>query len=283
MATCARPGPGRVGRWLGWAWLCLGFVVAPVGGAEPASWTPEAVDVLMRRVAERARRVSTDTHAPIHVFDKLAVVESLAADGTVKKVTEKKYEVLLRHGMTHNRLVAVDGVPLGPEQSAAQSEREQRWRDTYSAHKGGASAADRADDVLNERLFQRFAFTPTGEETIRGRRCVALEFRPKPEGLPEERLVDKVINLMHGRIWVDVEEAEIVRADAETRGTLRLWGGLLGSLDSFRIHMDRERSGLGPWFNRHVEIQVRARKLFTPVHMRAREVGSRMRLATGER
>ncbi len=268
---------------MGWGWLFLKFVAATVGGAEAARWTPEEVDALMGRVAERARRVSTDTNAPIHVFDKLTVVESLAADGSVKKVTEKKYEVLLRHGMTHNRLVEVDGVSLGPEESAAQSEKEKRWRDTYSARKGGASAADRADDVLNERLFRRFVFTATGEETIRGRRCVALEFHPKPGGLPEERLVDKVINLMHGHIWVDAEEEELVRAEAETRGTLRLWGGLLGSLDSFRIHVDRERSGLGPWFNRHLEIHVRARKLFTPVHMRAREVGSRLRLAPGER
>jgi len=245
-------------------------------------WGSAEVEALMRRVAERSRLVSADTNATVYLFDKLTVLETLDGSGAVKKVKEKKYEVSLRHGMTHNRLLEVDGVPLGPAESAAQSEKEKKWRDTYSATKGGASAADRADDVLNERLFSRFRFTATGEERVRDRNCVVLEFVPKTGDLPDERLVDKIINLMGGRIWVDVEEAEITRAEAETRGGLKLWGGVLGSLESFRIHVDRERSPLGPWFNRHMEVAVRGRRLFTTMNMRVREVGERLRRAEGE-
>lgn len=265
----------------GWLTAVVWASAGLADGGEPpgpgTDWTPDKVAALLRRVTDKSHRLAGETNSPMHVFEKRTSVETLASDGTVRQIKEKKYEVTLRQGMTHNRLVAVDDKPLSAEESAVQTEKERRWRETYSARKGGGSVADRADDVINERLFARFEFTVTGEETIRGRRCLALSFIPKTEGLPEDRLVDRVINRLAGRVWIDTTEDEIVRADAETQGGLKVWGGLLGSLDSFRLHVDRERSPLGPWFNRHMEVTVRARKLFTPVHMRAREVGANLR------
>ena len=78
--------------------------------------------------------------------------------------------------------------------------------------------------------------------------------------------MDRVINLLRGRIWVSVDSDEIVRADVKTEGTLKLWGGMLGSLESFQLHLDRDRSALGVWYNRHAEGTVRARKLFSMIH-----------------
>ena len=64
---------------------------------------------------------------------------------------------------------------------------------------------------------------------------------------------------------------------ATTVGAMRVWGGLLGSLEKFELHLDRERSDVGVWFNRHAEISIRARKLFSSFGMLVREVGSDLR------
>lgn len=38
--------------------------------------------------------------------------------------------------MTHNRLMSIDGRPLTADESAVQSEKEKRWRDTYAGGRG---------------------------------------------------------------------------------------------------------------------------------------------------
>jgi hypothetical protein len=251
--------------------------------AAAAVASPVGVDVpvLLDRMVVRARAVAAATNEPPYVFRKQAVNDTLDGEGEVKRSKEKVYEVTLLRGMTHNRLVSVDGVRLSAEESVALSEKERRWRETYSSGRGesgGGSGAERVDQLVNEKLMGRFEFTAEGWETVRGRRCVVLAFRPKAGDLPEERLMDRVINLFRGRVWVDEEEAEIARAEVATEGTMRVWGGVLGSLERFELHLDRERSRFGVWFNRHAEIRIRARRLFSLVSMRVREIGSDLRL-----
>ncbi len=238
---------------------------------------PEA-SVVTRRMIDRSKAVSADTHSPVCVFDKLTVYETLDSDGLVKRSKEKLYEVTIRSGMTSNQLVAVEGRRLSGEESAGLSEKERRWRDSYAAGKSGGTT-ERMDDFVNEQLFARFDIRCVARETVRDRRCVVLELKPKAGELPTERLMDRVINLLHGRLWVDELEYETVRADVRTVGTLRLWGGVLGALESLQIHADRERSGFGIWYNRHFEVNLRGRKLFSPMLIRVREIGSKIRKA----
>lgn len=284
----------------GWTWGVRGWLAVVLGwGLGVVGWRVEADDgvgggraeggrveggggvdvpILLKRMAERSRVVASDTNVGPYVFRKLAIRDTLDGQGEVKQSKEKVYEVTILRGMTHNRLVSVDGRELGVEESAALSEKERKWRETYSSGGGGGgSGSDRMDQIVNEKLFERYEFTVEGWEAVRGRRCVVLGFRPKTGPLPEERLMDRVLNLFRGRVWVDWEEAEMARAEVATEGPMRVWGGVLGSLERFELHLDRERSRYGIWFNRHAEIRVRARKLFSLVSMRVREVGSDLR------
>lgn len=253
-------------------WMASSFLA--VAAMEPAGDVD--VTALLRRMADRARAVARDTNAPIYVYKTVSAYETLDGDGAVKRSKEKVYQVTLRHGMTHNRLMSIDGRPLTADESAVQSEKEKRWRDTYAGGRGG-SMMERMDQLVNERLLSRFEFTAVGRERVKDHWCWVLDFGPRAGELPEDRLMDRVINLLRGRIWVSVDSDEIVRADVKTEGTLKLWGGMLGSLESFQLHLDRDRSALGVWYNRHAEVTVRARKLFSMIHVRLREISSDMR------
>ena len=255
-----------------------GTTAAAAEGAPGTTGSAAEAEAVIRRVIERARAVGADTNAPLAVFDKLSVYETLASDGRVKTSKEKRYEVSIRRGMTHNKLVSVDGRRLSDEESAAQSEKERRWREAYAATRSGGGT-ERMDQILNEQLFARFELALAGRERVRGHDCVVVALSPKPDGEPpDDRLMDRVINLLHGRIWIDEAESEIVRGEVETKGVMRMWGGVLGSLESFRMHVDRDRGVGGIWFNRHLEVAVKGRKLFSPISMRARELGSGLRL-----
>jgi hypothetical protein len=238
-------------------------------GAQAQGPEPDATEIL-RQVAARARAVSGDTHAPWFSYPKVSVHHHLDSDGAVKDVGEKLYQVTLTRGMTHNRLVAVDGRNLSESESRERSERERQWRESFAAGKRG-SATDRLDALVNEEFIARFQFTWTGRERIRDRSCHVLHFAPRPGPLPEERLMDRVLHRLHGRIWVDETTHELARVEAATVGVLRVWGGLLGSLEALEFHLEREASDFGVWFNRHLEVEVRGRRLFSQLWIRARE------------
>lgn len=238
---------------------------------------PDAASVV-RGIVQRARAVSENSSLPVATYTNVSLYQTLAGDGSVKKSKEKVYRVSLRSGMTENELISVDGQPLFGPEHAALNEKERKWRDTYAADRHGSSPR-RMDQVINERLFARFDLHVTGVEVLRHHRCWVLDLQPKAQPPPEERLMDRVFNRLTGRAWVDTATHEIVRVEAHTLGTLRVWGGIVGALESFQIHLDRADAGRGVWYNRHLEITVKGRKLFSSLWMRAIELSGPIHLA----
>ncbi len=240
--------------------------------------SPNAPDVaeILRQTAERARAVAAAGDAAVAEYRKVSWYETLDSDGVVVRRSEKIYEVRLIGGMTENRLIAVNGRILSPEESDERSRREREWRDRYAA---GPGNADRMDDLVNEDLFARFHFTLVGSELVGGRLNHVLRFTPKPGKLPDNRIIDRLINLLTGTIWIDAEEYEITRAEVQTLDRLRLWGGVLGSIHDFSMRLDRQRSPEGIWFNQHTHMDLRARRLFSRMHVRVREIAEDIRPA----
>ena len=155
-------------------------------------------------------KVSALTNAPTYVYEKRGLYEFRRPDGSLRHLKEKVYEVRLYRGMTRNRLIRVDSRELAPKESQRETEGERRWRSAYTAGRT-AFRDERMEDVLNEDLLARFEFQFEGRELVRGRPTIALTFRPKSADLPNERLIDRVINKLEGRIRVDEGDDEIFR------------------------------------------------------------------------
>lgn len=230
----------------GWCLVGTGAVSALEDGSQPD------VPAVLERLVTRARQVSALTNAPTYVYEKRGLYEFRRPDGSLRHLKEKVYEVRLYRGMTRNRLIRVDSRELAPEESQRETEGERRWRSAYTAGRT-AFRDERMEDVLNKDLLARFEFQFEGRELVRGRPTISLTFRPKSADLPNERLIDRVINKLEGRIRVDEGDDEIVQAEARTVGRLRLWGGLLGTLDFFQLRLDRERAASGVWYNHDMD------------------------------
>lgn len=251
------------------------FLIATANGRAAEASLPD-VHELLGRMVERARAVGSETNLLVHHFTKTSWYEKLDAAGSVTSVKEKRYDVVLFRGLPHNRLVSVDGQPLNGEESEKRTEGERKVRNRFSAS-GSARGDESVSALINEDLAARFDFQVERREVLSGRPSLVVTFRPKAGPLPVNRLADRVINLLHGTIWVDEAEAEVARAQVRTEGTLRLWGGFLGSVEQVEFEVGRARAPAGAWYNQHGLFTVRGRKLWETIHFRARELATDLR------
>jgi hypothetical protein len=145
-------------------------------------------------------------------------------DITIKngKRTVKTYQVLMLDGSPYNKLIAVGGHKLSPEQAAAEESKlrqeiTRRQNETPEARKNRLAKYEnerRQDRALTDEMVKAFTFKLLRQETVNGRRCFVLGATPRPGYQPTSRNT-KVLNGMRGTLWVDAEQYQWVKVHAE--------------------------------------------------------------------
>lgn len=184
----------RAGRGL---LLAVTLLLAPVAlrAEEPAAVAPSA-DELVRRVVARddAARLRRQEFA----YDLTRVTERLDAAG---KVTQSKTtRALARPSRT-----SAFTIEETPDANATAAERAQAAQEAQEGER--IQAAMRLD-----RLANHFQYVVEGRESVDGRDCWVLAYRPKagaPAGTREERVVNQLV----GRFWIDRATDSIVRSE----------------------------------------------------------------------
>jgi hypothetical protein len=248
---------------------CVGAETPPRNAAEPL---PEAATVVIR-ILQRAAAVAEDTQP--YLYTKRTKVEELDGKGRVQSAKEKVYEVTQIGGVTRARLIDVNAPSTRRVTMEHEARKEEETKQRLTASKEGRQRG-RFEQVLTEELFARFDWTVERREQRDGRALLLLSFSPK-EGLEADKLADRVINRLHGRLWVDETDWEVAQAEVRLAERVTLWGGLLGALDRFVLRIGRERSGEGPWFVRRVDVDIAGRKLLGAVHFRSTEEAGEFR------
>lgn len=146
----------------------------------------------------------------------------LNSNGSIRSKTTKTYDVLMIDGSEYNKLLAINGQPVSPEQQKQeeqklQAEIEKRKHESPSerAHRVGKYQHDRQrDHLMMTELTKAFDFKLAAEETVNGRQCYVLEATPKPGYAPPNGEV-KVLTGMNGRLWIDKQGYHWVKVQAE--------------------------------------------------------------------
>jgi hypothetical protein len=104
-------------------------------------------------------------------------------------------------------------------------------------------------------------YTLAGEETIHGRPAWILACEPR-HGYRAKNLRARVFEKMRGRIWIDQEERELVRADVEMFDSVSVGWGVLGRIEKgTKFFLQRSRVGEGVWLPQAQTIRLSARML----------------------
>jgi hypothetical protein len=146
-------------------------------------------------------------------------------------------------GETYKRLVAVDGKPLPPAE-LARRDAEHRKRLLDRAAQRAAETPEerrkrlekRARELEEERhavddVFRVYEMAVVRREVRDGRPTLLVSLTPRP-GTPTRSKAGKYLDHMHGYVWVDEADNEVVRVEMTVTKDVTLGLGLLARLDA---------------------------------------------------
>jgi hypothetical protein len=174
-----------------------------------------------------------------YTFTERRTERRFDAKGRVKEEKHEVYEVYpsSRRRLTYRKLVARNGAPLPPEELAEQ-DRDYEKKAARAAAGGEAAEAKREKrrleraqrerEVVNE-LFRVYDIAIEGREVLDGRSAVIVSFSPRP-GVKSSDRTGKMLQKFAGRAWVDEEDLQVVRAEAELLDTFSYGLGVFARL-----------------------------------------------------
>lgn len=252
----------------------LGLALLPwAGEGLRAVEAVPAAAAVTRRMVERSKVVAR-ADGPSYSYQKRSLFERLDSTGNVVHSEEKLYLVTLIAGLPVNRLIKIQGRDLSPEELAREDAREEKFRERFVSAEPKNLAA-RKEGLVTPELLGRYDFAVEGRIVLSNRPTLVMTFKPRTGNLPSSTLLDKLLNRMAGRLWIDEAEADTARIEAHLIEPLHLgWWGWLGSLNQCELVLERRRMPDGVWVNARQVLLLRCRRLTTILHFRITEESS---------
>jgi len=232
--------------------LLLGLASAP---ALPAQ--VDAREVIRRAVAADARNWNV---ARSYTFSERVELRRLDSLGRLKSEDVRSYDVTLVEGSPYRRLAARDGRPL----PAGEEQKEQEKLATSIAERREETGAQRTARVATyekrpewqrdawRELPEAFDFRLAGEEVLDGRSLYVIEATPRLGYMPRSRTA-KVFSRLKGRLWVDKQDHQLVKAEAEVIDTISLGLFLVRVAKGARSVLEQARVNDQVWLPRRVQ------------------------------
>ena len=251
------------------------FYLAAIPLAHSASVSqplPSATNVL-NRVIERASQVARSVKDETYSYGKRSLVQELNSHGEVIQSTEKKYKVLLIRGWPFSRLVEIQGQQLSETEMRKEDQKEEEFRKKIAGN-DFEKMREKKEAWIKPELLARFNFNVISNAVYANRETVVLEFKPKT-GNPEKTLQDRIYNRITGVLWIDEQDAEIARLEAHVTEEFSLgWLGMLGSLKTCNLTLERQKMPEGIWVNARQILLLAGRKILSAMRYRATEESS---------
>jgi hypothetical protein len=191
----------------------------------------------------------------LYTYDTLEARDELDERGAVKESRSRRYETFFVLGRPVRRLVEEDGRPLSP---ARQAREDRAAREVAEAVRSGRAVVERPG-VRISAILDRYDFRAVGREGVAGRPAIVLEFAPRAGERKVEN--DRLLRRVHGRVWVDEQEAEVVRAELANLAPLKFGGGLGASVSSLSTRIEFRKVDDAVWLPAEDETIVAGRML----------------------
>ncbi|MEP6800820.1 MAG: hypothetical protein ABJC07_02700 [Acidobacteriota bacterium] len=233
----------------------------------PPAQTLSPVERPLPELAPFLKEVRSRLHSDEALLDQYTFTEKhterdLDARGGVRKVKSETYEVYpsLEPGHTYRRLVEKDGRALDARELAAEDRKhEKKVADDGTSEEVERRRAARLAQSRNreesgvQQVFRIYDIAVSGREILDGRPAIVLSFRPRQKVEASGR-TGRVLKALAGRAWIDEEDRQLVRVDAELVDNLSFGLGVLA-----RLHKGSRASLLRRKVNGEIWLPAQAR------------------------
>ena len=243
--------------------LAAAFAMGTAAQEPPLPTAREIVD----RVIARARQVDDQKLLQQYDYQLRFVVERLDGSGQVTSRDEHVYQPVRVDGARFSRLVARNGKPLSGKELEQEAKREREFRKRL-AEERKKKPAEREVFRFDEHLVEKYRAEVLGRETVAGRDAWVLRFEPKGRNLPSRGRYERLLNHVAGKIWVDVADAAIVRAEGRLLEPVKWGWGLVASIHTLDFTVEQMRMDDGVWLPKELHTYVQGRIIFSGVHQR---------------
>jgi hypothetical protein len=228
---------------------------------------PTAEELLQRMVA-RAQHDQENDPDKTYAYKIHNVTDQLDADGKVKEHHDANFQMVLIEGEPFPRLVDKDGKPLSDNDKEKATKAEEKFRKRVLEKRKHPDKKDDDDGlIIDEKLIARFQFQPIRVEDVSGHPAYLLTMLPKPDQPPTRNMQEKIVSHLQGKIWIDVEDSELVKADVDLTEPVRV-GGFLGSVKEVHLDVVEDRIAPSVWVPQTVHLRVNARALLKSIRLR---------------
>jgi hypothetical protein len=185
-------------------------------------------------------------------------------DDDIKSKGLERSRVITLGGTPYERLVGKNGKPLTAD---AEKHEEQKFEKTQALRQNELKGQHdnrvrkwKEQTRFLEEAPEAFDFKLLPDEQIDGRSTFVLEAKPKPGFVPKQDR-SKMFEKIEAKAWVDKEQLQIVKLEAETLDPVSI-GWVLARIGR-GTHMELEQMRLdnGDWVLKKLSIEGRARVL----------------------
>tara|TARA_B100001964_G_C14162244_1_gene567329 strand:- start:423 stop:1370 length:948 start_codon:yes stop_codon:yes gene_type:complete len=252
----------------------VGLLAALRGSVEKPLSAKEISEQMQSSEKARGQLTKSGT---VFQFERDIVIEDFDGKGNLKRRQTRRFK-----SFTDNRdpvLTMHDGKDPTPKQ--VEKERK-KIRENQVKFLGGGdptqtNAQGDADLLLRqiERYGDRFTPRLIGEETVHGRPAYILQFLFDPKKKFKDPLVNLVLKHLLIKAWVDQEEFQVAKLDAELKNPLYAIGGLAAKLETFKLTAYQKRITNGIWADWKVTTDIHGRVLWewSTIHFRSESSG----------
>ena len=238
-------------------------------GKEGALTVPE----ILSKVVARAKLEKDQRHDERFYATNHNISDSYNAKGEVTEHNDRLMKPFLMEGKVFYRVVEKDGKPLTDDEKKKQVEREGKIRERFK-QPPKPTKKEEEDFEIDDELMARFQFTMIGQEEVDGRKAYVLAFLPKTNvKLPEKKMVDKMINRLTGKIWVDTQLYAITKLDIHLTEPTSFYIGL-GNLRALDMTLVQAEVAPGVFNAAEQNVSFEARQLFKTMRMKQHTVST---------
>ena len=233
---------------------------------------------IIKKASEAAKR--NGLGEIVFSFLRQAEVEDLDSKGNIRKGYTKTYRAYTDG--RDQELVKVDGKPASQGQVAREQARNRERQQRYLARKkeGGTNKSGNLV-TKNVDLFQE-KFTPflAGMGSVNARPAYVIQLQPNKDHKLKSRTVNRFMDQLNARLWVDKEEFHIARINAKLKKPVTFLGGLAGAVNAISISISQKRLANDTWVDESVSANFDARIFWKTYHFLMKSRSSHYEAAT---